>query len=139
MGSLEELLCIPLRWHRRRRCWAFDGSLLVAGLYDGSICPVNLSSGEVGRIFHGRHADEVVCLDVSSECVLSGSGDPGYYNRQPSDASVKLHSRSDGRLLGTMTSHRNSVRGVVLLPQLGGVSGYALSADLDGRVILMSL
>lgn len=121
------------------RSWASDDSLLVAGLYNGMLQPLDWRSGSVGRPFKGRHGDEVTCIDVSSEYILSGSGDPGYYRRAPTDASVKLWRRSDGECLGSLTPHQDSVRSVLLLPQSDGFGSYAVTAGLDGSVKLLSL
>lgn len=121
------------------RSWASDEHLLIAGLFNGTLQPLDWGSGKVGDSFEGRHGDEVTCIDLGKEYVLSGSGDPGYYQRRPRDSSVKLWRRSDGTLLSSFNHHHESVRGVVLLPSFAGLGSFGLSAGLDGFVNLFGL
>lgn len=120
------------------RSWASDGELLVAGLYNGRLQPLSWRSGRVGRPFQGGHSDEVVCVALNDQFVMSGSGDPGYHNRHPTDSSVKLWTRS-GILLASFRLHEETVRGVVLFPSTSGLGNYGLSAGLDSQAVLWSL
>lgn len=120
------------------RSWASDEEMLVAGMYNGGLQPLSWLSDRPGKPFEHRHGDEVTCIDMNSEHVLSGSGDPGYYRRRPNDPSVKLW-RRDGTLLGSSRHHSDSVRGVALFPTDSQLSGYAVSGGLDQLVSLLSL
>ncbi|CAK0855659.1 unnamed protein product, partial [Prorocentrum cordatum] len=121
------------------RSWASDGRTLVAGEYDGRLQPLDWSTETIGAPFQGRHNDEVVCVDLNQEHVLSGSGDPGYYNRPASDSSVKLWRRRDGALLGTSNHHRDTVRAVSLFPADSAFSNYGISVSMDCCLCLHSL
>lgn len=121
------------------RSWASDERTLVAGEYDGRLQPLDWSTGAVGAPFQGCHNDEVVCVALNQEHVLSGSGDPGYYNRPASDSSVKLWRRRDGALLGTSNHHRDSVRAVCLFPSDSAFSNCGMSGSMDGCLCLFSL
>ena len=90
------------------------------------------------ELLRGRHGDEVIAVALNEDHILSGSGDPGYYDRRPLDASVRLWRRSDGAALGCFEGHADSVRCVALF-KTQPLMRCGMSGSLDCHLILWNL
>ena len=128
----------------------WESSMVFVGLYDGTVWCRDLHPYDeevVRRVGSGGHASgEVLCIDVAGAVVLSGSGQPTYYQQEDPHATLRIVSiemppfRVMHELGASDGGHTDSINAILIVdgPTFEGdnMCCTAVTASSDGSLIV---